>query len=694
MEAWLVDGRVDLQTGMIVREGRSTQQLSGLALACTRYLAEADGRVVSREELLLEVWGYRRGVRSRAVDTTVKVIRRLVERDPGAPAHLHTARGVGYRWEGVPAPAQPAVELIGRAASLAWLRASDCALLVVTGPPGVGKTALGAMQERQRVDLQGCSAISGFQRLGEALFPGLGPHTPETLASRIGDAVPRAIWLDHPEGLGVVFAEQVSEIFAGSALHVLVTTRDIRGWAGEIHRLAPLDVTDARVLLGRAWGHHEPAVVEALIPRLDGLPLALVLAGAVLRRLPSAALLGAGPSGMLAGSGALEAALVASWSQLSAELTHGLGHLAQLEGRVSLSDASDLLGEPAGPLLVELLTRSLIEIDEGGHYRLLRPIRDFVRARMTPAETADSRAAVVWWLASCCEAAGLRAYRTLSARQLDLERALSWAESDAHRGPLSHALSSFHYYHGDSAGLLRLALQAGTLSAPRWRVRLELWQALDFCGRGQAAMALSDLAAMEPRLHPDDLQLRWFFFAVQLRARLLAGDAHGALASAREMVSVAAGIGDAAMVGRSWADVALCAGRVGSLDVAGSACARALLLLDAAGDTDQIARVRSIQGRLLLESGDPEAAVEAFRMGLCAGAPRLEAMIRVGLGRSLAALSQPEAARLQLQKAARLARAFSDENTYTEAMIALDAVCGVDLTQPSPSDHTLLANKG
>ena len=55
------------------------------------------GAVVSRLELMKEVWGYRAAVVSRTVDTHVSELRRKLEDDPARPRHLLTVRKAGYR---------------------------------------------------------------------------------------------------------------------------------------------------------------------------------------------------------------------------------------------------------------------------------------------------------------------------------------------------------------------------------------------------------------------------------------------------------------------------------------------------------------------------------------------------------------------------------------------------------------------
>ena len=63
-----------------------------------KYLYRSGGKVVSREELLTEVWGYNAGVTTHTLETHVYRLRQKVETDPGSPALLLTDAG-GYRLE-------------------------------------------------------------------------------------------------------------------------------------------------------------------------------------------------------------------------------------------------------------------------------------------------------------------------------------------------------------------------------------------------------------------------------------------------------------------------------------------------------------------------------------------------------------------------------------------------------------------
>jgi len=60
-------------------------------------LADRNGAVVSRLELMRQVWGYSDAVVTRTIDTHVAELRRKLERDPSRPRHILTVRKVGYR---------------------------------------------------------------------------------------------------------------------------------------------------------------------------------------------------------------------------------------------------------------------------------------------------------------------------------------------------------------------------------------------------------------------------------------------------------------------------------------------------------------------------------------------------------------------------------------------------------------------
>ncbi len=62
-----------------------------------RLLAARAGEVVTRDELLDEVWGYEQYPTTRTVDNHIALLRSKLEEDPSKPRHLLTVHGVGYK---------------------------------------------------------------------------------------------------------------------------------------------------------------------------------------------------------------------------------------------------------------------------------------------------------------------------------------------------------------------------------------------------------------------------------------------------------------------------------------------------------------------------------------------------------------------------------------------------------------------
>ena len=76
--------------------------LAGKELQLLRYLIEHRGKVLSRDELLQQVWEYQHDVSSRTVDVHVAWLRQKLETNPQTPKHILTVRGSGFRLEDPP----------------------------------------------------------------------------------------------------------------------------------------------------------------------------------------------------------------------------------------------------------------------------------------------------------------------------------------------------------------------------------------------------------------------------------------------------------------------------------------------------------------------------------------------------------------------------------------------------------------
>jgi two-component system alkaline phosphatase synthesis response regulator PhoP len=93
------DVLVDLASARITKGGEAVD-FSAMEFRLLTYFLGKPGVLLSREELLERVWGYRREVYSRTVDQHLASLRRKLEDDPANPRHFVTVHGLGYRFEG------------------------------------------------------------------------------------------------------------------------------------------------------------------------------------------------------------------------------------------------------------------------------------------------------------------------------------------------------------------------------------------------------------------------------------------------------------------------------------------------------------------------------------------------------------------------------------------------------------------
>ena len=96
------DKQVDFGTLELRAHGK-TFRLTLMEAELLRHLIRNQGRVVSRKQILEEVWGLHEDTDTRAIDNFVVRLRKYIEKDPSHPLHLLTVRGVGYRFLSDPA---------------------------------------------------------------------------------------------------------------------------------------------------------------------------------------------------------------------------------------------------------------------------------------------------------------------------------------------------------------------------------------------------------------------------------------------------------------------------------------------------------------------------------------------------------------------------------------------------------------
>jgi len=92
------DGKTIDFGALELRSGDTTIHLTLMESELLRHLVRNDGHIVSRKQILEEVWGLREDTDTRAIDNFVVRLRRYIEDDPANPLHLLTVRGVGYRF--------------------------------------------------------------------------------------------------------------------------------------------------------------------------------------------------------------------------------------------------------------------------------------------------------------------------------------------------------------------------------------------------------------------------------------------------------------------------------------------------------------------------------------------------------------------------------------------------------------------
>lgn len=97
--------------GLVIDTARRTATLDGEPLELTRmefdllaHLAARSPEVVTRRELLAEVWNQPYGGSDKTVDVHLSWLRRKLGESATEPRYLHTVRGVGIRLEPPPAP--------------------------------------------------------------------------------------------------------------------------------------------------------------------------------------------------------------------------------------------------------------------------------------------------------------------------------------------------------------------------------------------------------------------------------------------------------------------------------------------------------------------------------------------------------------------------------------------------------------
>ena len=88
---------VDFRKMEVKRDGEPVI-LTAQEFKTFQFLVQNADRVITRDELLNEVWGYQNYPSTRTVDNHILKLRQKLERDPSSPTHFRTVHGMGYKF--------------------------------------------------------------------------------------------------------------------------------------------------------------------------------------------------------------------------------------------------------------------------------------------------------------------------------------------------------------------------------------------------------------------------------------------------------------------------------------------------------------------------------------------------------------------------------------------------------------------
>jgi len=84
-------------THLLIRDGRKVE-LTILENRILLYFLKNKNKVINREELMMEVWGYNADVNTRTLDMHIVRLRKKIETNADSPQYLQTVRGIGYKF--------------------------------------------------------------------------------------------------------------------------------------------------------------------------------------------------------------------------------------------------------------------------------------------------------------------------------------------------------------------------------------------------------------------------------------------------------------------------------------------------------------------------------------------------------------------------------------------------------------------
>lgn len=355
---------VDLVRGEL-RSGAGTLSLSPLEASLLAYLGRRQGTVVAKDELQREVWGYRDGLQTRAVDATLIRVRKKIAKW-GLQIGTVRGRGVALHVESTPEPDEQVTLPVGRREAHANLEAllEQPGLVCLWGPHGVGKSALAACVRHGHV-LQGM----GSDALEQELCRVFG-CAPSALLSELAQRPIRLV-LDDAEGRA---SDVIELVRAWSRVTPVLVVSVPRIEADREHRLEPLsDAAATEVLVQRTGLPVEQAA--ALVARTDRLPQELVLLSGALGFLGVDAFVELDAQGSFP---VMKQAVEAVFDGLEANEKQVLVAVSVFVEQFDVAAAAFVTGmRPYAVLpVLESLWQSAMVQGERGVFRLLGPVRE------------------------------------------------------------------------------------------------------------------------------------------------------------------------------------------------------------------------------------------------------------------------------------------------------------------------------
>lgn len=518
-----------------IRVGDTVQRLTDKEAELLAYLASHADRIVGREELLEQVWGYHPDSQSRAIDKTLTRLRAKLEGDPEGPKCIVTVRGEGFRFA---LPELPAAAVIAPTRFYGRTQESQTVsnalqdgvrLTTIVGPGGIGKTRLA---HEIAAATEGWSAVVS---LADATSPEDCLRAVGAALGVRGGPLQDAIrWALQARGRGLLVLDNLEHVLDAISpplrewliespeLSVLATSREPVGVPGErVVPLGRLGPDPASAMLRDRSGWMDEESTRALAEALEGIPLALELVAGmapmltpaqVLERLPevlSHARLRAVPSR----HETLSAAISWSWETTDPVYQQALAQCTVFRGPFDLEAATEVLQTPdALGAVLSLARRSMLRV-EGSRFALFEVIRGFASQYLAPEVAGATRSRHFEYTVKATEH-GLRSTSSQGIGEAiraklaiaDFEAAWQFGYDEAI--PNTHALAQAFGYLPFHASEVRDRVERTLERCPAehaavLRSQLALARALQLLGDAPRAAEIIERVLEEAVLHRD-----------------------------------------------------------------------------------------------------------------------------------------------------------------------------------------------